>query len=422
MMPIDHKFFNLAEKFYTMKTKNPALASTAILPLVGTKCKMVLQYIMGENPAPKGLHCFTCSLFCENVLMGYGEGPSKKKAKHTSVEAAGEKLMCRYLKVSRDSEGKQVLEASNEMFPCAWTLHEADNQAEEPPVDSQHPAFQPESNISQINQSKQPRYSQIHANLSAFLIIHYAVDPEATNSKGVLNNSANFNNALLEYNYQQRNDGVECIVRLENEKLSEHLASNKADAKSGAADKALSTLKMYCWTIRMKQAVDNNDEQGVSRDAVMQELHKESGIPENNKGSKMLKKMGWTGGGLGAEGNKGMELPVAVTMETITKREGLGMNAVGDFKEFCKKIVSKLEEYAQSSTGDDLAFSAEFNDTERKFIHQTCYRLGLKTVSRGSGANRYLTVSRKRSANQLFDHIIAQGGETSKYVLIPPES
>lgn len=134
--------------------------------------------------------------------------------------------------------------------------------------------------------------------------------------------------------------------------------------------------------------------------------------------------MGWTGGGVGAEGNKGLAEPVAVTMTNhiLLNRQGLGLHgdhakAMVDFK---KKITEVIDNYTKSDRQDDLAFAPEFSKEERAFIHQYSQKLGLKTHSRGSGSERYLTISRKRSASQLFEHIMEEGGATPKYELIPP--
>lgn len=89
--------------------------------------------------------------------------------------------------------------------------------------------------------------------------------------------------------------------------------------------------------------------------------------------------MGWTGGGVGARGNKGLAEPVAVTMtnHVLLNREGLGLHgdhakAMVDFK---KKITEVIDNYTKSEKQEDLAFSPEFSKEERAFIHQYSQKL-----------------------------------------------
>jgi hypothetical protein len=49
-------------------------------------------------------------------------------------------------------------------------------------------------------------------------------------------------------------------------------------------------------------------------------------IPESNRGYQMLRKMGWTGGGLGKKGKEGIEEPIVVNK--VCGRRGLGMDFV----------------------------------------------------------------------------------------------
>ncbi|KAK3107724.1 hypothetical protein FSP39_020872 [Pinctada imbricata] len=188
------------------------------------------------------------------------------------------------------------------------------------------------------------------------------------------------------------------------------MGCSKTNAKTVASERALDRLRQTCWTIRVKQAVDS-DETGIDREEVMGELQKQT-----------LRKMGWTGGGVGAEGNKGKAEPVAVSMaaHTVIRREGLGLSSNQTMVDFKKKVKEVIENYAKSEKQEDLAFAPCFSKEERAFIHQQCMRLNLKSQSRGTGNERYLTVSRKRTSSQLFDHLMQEGGSTSKYELVPP--
>lgn len=48
--------------------------------------------------------------------------------------------------------------------------------------------------------------------------------------------------------------------------------------------------------------------------------------------------------------------------------------------------------------------------------------MGLKTQSKGKDSERYLIISRKRTARELLEHVMRNGGSTSKYLVVPPSS
>ena len=71
---------------------------------------------------------------------------------------------------------------------------------------------------------------------------------------------------------------------------------------------------------------------------------------------------------------------------------------------------------AQNSE-NDLMFDKSLTTDDRKLVHKEAHKLGLKTRSEGSGGNRFLVVSKKRSANEIIESTI-QAGQFSKYQLI----
>ena len=87
-------------------------------------------------------------------------------------------------------------------------------------------------------------------------------------------------------------------------------------------------------------------------------------IGTSNIGNKLLRMMGWSGGGLG-KGGSGISEPITAT--AIMNREGFGSkNAGREFKQKIKKIV---EEYAASTNPYDLVFTAGFDNEQRKEMH-----------------------------------------------------
>jgi len=78
-----------------------------------------------------------------------------------------------------------------------------------------------------------------------------------------------------------------------------------------------------------------------------------------------MQMMGWSGGGLGKEG-EGISEPI--TAQAVFNRQGLGTSTTDrDFKAKIRKIV---EEYAQSNNSYDLVFSSGFTNEQRKEMHE----------------------------------------------------
>jgi len=148
---------------------------------------------------------------------------------------------------------------------------------------------------------------------------------------------------------------------------------------------------------------------------VLSGKEKDSRIPDSNVGSQLLKKMGWTGGGVGRGNNRGIEEPVSVV--AVVNRAGLGSTELRDFAPSVKRVIA---EFIQSGGHDDLVFSPEFSTDERAVIHAEAHRRHLKTRSYGSGNQRHLILSLQRTPVQLVEHLRAHGGETVKYSLVEP--
>ena len=243
--------------------------------------------------------------------------------------------------------------------------------------------------------------------------------PHDDNPVSILHSTASFNKITIDYDFREElllgDTSTRCYLYILGEMLATALALTKASAKSQAAAEALEALRARCFTLYIKQTVDT-DEAEVSRDQMVGELTQT--IPDSNIGNKLLKKMGWAGGGVGKDG-QGIAQPVS--METVINREGLGLQAEkGIQKDFVSTMRTTVLNYARSDSQKDLVFSPEFSKDERALIHKEAQKLGLKTHSHGSGENRFLVVSRKRTPNQLYRHLVECGGETEKYKLIPP--
>jgi len=142
---------------------------------------------------------------------------------------------------------------------------------------------------------------------------------------------------------------------------------------------------------------------------------KDTRIPDSNVGSQLLKKMGWTGGGVGRDDNRGIEEPVSLV--AVVNRAGLGSTQLSDFAPSVKRVIA---DFISSGGHDDLVFSPEFSSEERAVIHAEARKRHLKTRSYGSGDQRHLILSLQRTPLQLVAHLRAHGGETVKYLLTEP--
>nr|XP_056715680.1 NF-kappa-B-repressing factor [Euleptes europaea] len=234
-----------------------------------------------------------------------------------------------------------------------------------------------------------------------------------------LNDTAQFNKMTVEYVFE-RMTGMrwKCKVMLENELIAEAVGVKKT-VKHVAAEEAVKVLK------KTQPTVVNNLKKGTIEDVISrneicgrsaEEALKQQ-IKEDNIGNQILRKMGWTGGGLGKSG-EGIREPIAVKEQF--KREGLGLDVERGSKIAKKDIEQIIQNYAFSDSKIDLTFSTELTNDERKQIHQIAQKYGLKSKSHGQGRDRYLVVSRKRRKEDLLDQL-KQDGQVGHYELIMPQ-
>lgn len=110
----------------------------------------------------------------------------------------------------------------------------------------------------------------------------------------------------------------------------------------------------------MSVDVEQNDQGQTVKNAQSIQLN------EDNKGFKMMKMLGWTGGSLGIAGN-GIEQPISIEMKV--DRSGLGLT--DSTKLNYSFFVDYLTKYKTNESATyDLAFSKEFTKDERKTLHE----------------------------------------------------
>lgn len=233
-----------------------------------------------------------------------------------------------------------------------------------------------------------------------------------------LNATAQFNKVPIEYVFE-RKAGVnwKCQVLINQELVAEAIG-NKRTVKHEAAEAALMVLK------KTQPVIINNQKNSPAEDAISrnqirglsnEEAYKQE-IKEDNIGNQLLRKMGWTGGGLG-KGGGGIAEPISVKEKF--SREGLGSTTIN--QKITKRDVGKMiRDYAVSNSQDNLTFSRELSNEERKHIHEVARRHGLKSKSYGHGTQRFLVVSRKMNKNDLI-HQLRQGGQVGSYTVVLPD-
>ncbi|KAF0306151.1 NF-kappa-B-repressing factor [Amphibalanus amphitrite] len=193
--------------------------------------------------------------------------------------------------------------------------------------------------------------------------------------------------------------------------------SGAKTAKTLAAAEALATLQGQCYTIRLKTKI--LAEEDVARGELVAAEGEAAQKVADGVGGKLLAMMGWTGGGLGKQ-KQGITEPVR--LEEVVGRQGLGSEKRTVTREFKDKTELRLRAYASKFQERDLSFSNEFSNEERKEIHSIAHRFGLKSKSYGKGEERFLVVSHKFNPYHLLQYLLATGGQTDKYELIPPKT
>ncbi|TRY97933.1 hypothetical protein DNTS_000275 [Danionella cerebrum] len=240
------------------------------------------------------------------------------------------------------------------------------------------------------------------------------------NSICTINNTAQFNKVDASYKFMVLPDhNWRCDVYLDDKYVASGIGAKKT-VKNIAAMEAVAALKRRHAVVTSTLQKNVDVDSSISREQIMQhsrEKSLEQVIKEDNIGNQLLRKMGWTGGGLGRE-EEGITQPVEVVKNF--NRGGVGLNTDkqgqitwGDFE----KIICN---FAKSDRQDNLCFSSELNKDERMQIHQISRKYGLCSKSYGRSKRRFLVVSRKIHKNHLIDQLL-QGGQVGQYKLVKPQ-
>ena len=366
---------------------------------------------------------FICELAIDGIYVGTATDRNKKGARGAAYAMAVEVIRKPYLNIVEITPGKKTLIGSD--------IYIENFKRSVPPVIMTLSKKQQKRLAKKERKKlpKQPSQQQgggmggagpqevCSDDLSEFVILQHKVLKHSHNAMAILQQSVAFNKANLELDHTAVGGNIHFTVTLQGQLIGKSTRSGVPAAKLGAFRAALGKLRKICHTILIKRDEDTTEE-GISRDEVVEDASKKTNvIPDSNVGNKLLKKMGWTGGGVGKDGT-GISEPIPAEI-TVIKREGLGSLSGADMT-VLSHLRKMVQNYAASGDQNDLAFEPEFKNNERAAIHKEAKKLGLKTESQGKQEARYLIVSRKRKKTELLRHITMSGGSTSKHELVPP--
>ncbi|XP_033189572.1 NF-kappa-B-repressing factor [Bombus vancouverensis nearcticus] len=232
--------------------------------------------------------------------------------------------------------------------------------------------------------------------------------------QNILTNAVSVSGGNLEWKFDKIKDSYKCNIFINSKLLAEGCSSNQKSAKKEASIFGLHELQKYYYTIKIKHNINRN----ANVTATTMTTLKDDAISDDNIGRKLMKLMGWTGGGLG-KSQQGIVEPVMIQQQMSRKGLGLKQNSCSakDLRNKCKDIMRK---YLSGDMRNDLVFSVDFTSDERAIIHQIARQLGLKSHSYGPKNERTLIVSRKIDPQDLVEELKNFGGNTNKYQLIEP--
>uniref|UniRef100_A0A3Q3IZE1 NFKB repressing factor n=1 Tax=Monopterus albus TaxID=43700 RepID=A0A3Q3IZE1_MONAL len=314
-----------------------------------------------------------CSVYLQDELVAQATG-SKKSSKHAAAEAAVRKL--RTNQAQRQHQGNNRLDSGGRFGQQG--------------VKKKH--------------------------LSELVILE-----NSDNAICIINDTAQFNKVTADYKFTVLPDHRwKCEVYLEGQYVAAGIGPKKS-VKHIAAEEALATLRQTQAVVKSNLRKEGHSD-AISRSQILARSGEEATkqeIKEDNIGNQLLRKMGWKGGGLGRDG-EGIAEPIRVKEQF--SREGLGMDTDKTGNQLSKRDIEDIiRNYATSDRQDDLRFSTELTNDERKQIHQISQKYGLRSKSYGQGRQRFLVVSRKVHKDQLIGQLL-QEGQVGRYELVKPQA
>uniref|UniRef100_A0A3P8S6B4 NFKB repressing factor n=1 Tax=Amphiprion percula TaxID=161767 RepID=A0A3P8S6B4_AMPPE len=332
-----------------------------------------------------------CSVFLQDELVAQATG-TKKSSKHAAAEEAVRKL--RVNQAQRQQQQQQQQQQQHQ--PQQSQYYRGNNQSDS------------------VGRFGQQGGKKKH--LSELVILE-----NSDNAICIINDTAQFNKVTADYKFMVLPDHRwRCEVYLEGQYVAAGIGPKKI-VKHIAAVEALATLRQTQAVVKSNLRKEGHSD-AISRSQILARSGEEAikqEIKEDNIGNQLLRKMGWKGGGLGRDG-EGIAEPIRVKEQF--SREGLGMDTDKTGNQLSKRDIEDIiRNYASSDRQDDLRFSTDLTNDERKQIHQISQKYGLRSKSYGQGRQRFLVVSRKVQKDQLIGQLL-QEGQVGRYELVKPQA
>ncbi|XP_073814966.1 uncharacterized protein [Musca autumnalis] len=194
-------------------------------------------------------------------------------------------------------------------------------------------------------------------------------------------------------------------IRLGNKLVASATGENVKLAKANAFTKALEKLQSECYSIKQNPnrktiKIEKNNNKAVC-EVIKSEVDaasEDKKLDDNNKGFRMMKMMGWSGGGLGSK-QQGREDPVSYLLKS--NRSGLGKDDCKMDKQYFKNI---LRNYVESEDIRELQFEPTFTKEERALLHEIAKNFNLRSSSYGQGEQRRLIITKKTITDRQILH------------------
>ncbi|KAK1804048.1 hypothetical protein P4O66_020084, partial [Electrophorus voltai] len=361
--------------------------------------RMKIDYTF--DPIPNS-NMWLCSVYLQDELVAQARG-TKKSSKHAAAEEAVKKL--RMNQAARQEQQEYHHHHQQQL-----------QQQQQPQQQLQQQQFSQGNHNSEPPTGRFGQHGGRKKHLSELVILE-----NSDNAICIINDTAQFNKVSADYKFTVLPDHRwRCEVYIEGQFVAAGIGPKKT-VKHVAAEEAIATLKRTQAVVKSNLRKEGNAD-AISRNQIIARSGEESmrqEIKEDNIGNQLLRKMGWTGGGLGREG-EGIAEPIMVK-EQFT-REGLGMDMDRHGNQLTKRDIEDIiRNYACSDRQDDLRFSTELNNDERKQIHQVSQKYGLRSKSYGQGRQRFLVVSRRVQKEQLIGQLL-QEGQVGRYELVKPQA
>ncbi|KRG02300.1 uncharacterized protein Dmoj_GI22032, isoform B [Drosophila mojavensis] len=229
--------------------------------------------------------------------------------------------------------------------------------------------------------------------------------------RSCLRNSCNlakmkYDERLIETQTNETSKTAEIVIN--DEVIATGQGDNLKAAKVAAYKQALLLLQTHCYSIKLNAARATikveKGKNGIDINVTKESADSltDSKLDASNKGYRMMRMMGWTGGGLGRR-KQGREEPVGYLLKN--NRMGLGSNDPHANLADYRKLI---ENYVNSDDIRDMQFEPNFSKEERATFHQIASKFGLRSSSYGTGESRRLLITKKISYNIILNEVLTK--------------